>query len=86
MIERVRLIQSRLDAALKPTRLEVIDDSHLHKGHEGAKGGAGHYTVIITSSSFANRSLLQRHRMIYEILADLIPQEIHALKIYAYSE
>lgn len=79
---RTSLIQERL-GALAPSRLDIIDESHLHAGHEGSKGGAGHYRVIIASKQFAGLSLLARHRLVYDRLHDLIPFPIHALAIVA---
>jgi BolA protein len=82
-INRVALIEEKLQTAFAPNQLEVKDDSHLHIGHEGAKQGGGHYTVTIVSPNFAGKSLLERHRMVYQALAELIPTHIHAVKIFA---
>lgn len=79
--ERVKMIQARLEQAFSPIKLEVIDDSERHKGHAGSQGGAGHYTVRIAAECFNNQSRVSAHRMIYTELNDLMPQEIHALKI-----
>lgn len=84
--DRMALIEEKLRAAFAPSHLEIQDDSHKHIGHEGAKQGAGHYTINITSSCFKGKSLIDKHRMIYQVLAELIPQNIHALKIQAYSD
>ena len=80
---RVDAIRERLEAALAPTRLEVIDDSHHHIGHEGARDGRGHYTVLIASQAFAGMTLLARHRAVYEALGTLMQTDIHALSIQA---
>lgn len=80
--ERMELIRERL-APLAPAKLEIIDESHLHAGHEGSKGGASHYRVIIASSQFNGLALLARHRLVYDRLQDLIPYPIHALAIVA---
>lgn len=69
--------------ALAPLHLEVLDESHLHIGHEGAKTGASHFSVVIVSAKFATLPLIKRHQLIYQQLGDLIPKEIHALKIKA---
>ena len=74
-------ITSRLQA-LEPTALKIIDDSALHAGHQGNSGG-GHFTLHITSSHFCGKSLIMRHRLIYQILTDLMPHKIHALSIHA---
>ncbi len=70
--------------ALEPSVLEIRNDSHLHAGHAGNNGG-GHFNVNITSSHFCGKSLIMRHRLIYQLLADLMPQKIHALSIHAYA-
>jgi BolA protein len=72
-------------AALKPSRLELVDDSALHAGHEGAKGGGGHYRLTIFSDQFSGRSTMARHRMIYSALGSMMQQQIHALEIRAYA-
>lgn len=74
-------INSRLQA-LAPTALSIIDDSNLHAGHKG-NGGGGHFTLYITSSHFCGKSLIMRHRLIYQTLSDLMPHKIHALSIHA---
>lgn len=77
-------IEAALRAALAPEALEVIDDSHLHAGHAGAREGR-HFTVKITSARFAGQRLVGRHRLVYDALASLIPAGIHALAIQARS-
>jgi len=74
-------ISSRLKV-LEPTELKIIDDSALHAGHQG-NGGGGHFTLYITSSHFCKKSLIMRHRLIYQPLTDLMPHKIHALSIHA---
>jgi len=82
---------SRLDqmrsmlAVLQPAQLEIIDDSHKHAGHEGARSGGGHYTLHIVSTQFAGKATLARHRMIYSALGDMMKHDIHALNISAYT-
>ncbi len=77
------IIKSRLDS-LKPINLEIQDDSALHAGHKGNTGG-GHFTVKIVSSQFSQKSQIMRHRLVYQLLNDLIPQQIHAISILAIS-
>jgi BolA protein len=79
-----RSIEQRL-AALQPSRLELADDSALHAGHEGAKGGGGHYRLLIVSQQFSGKSTVARHRMIYAALGPMMQQQIHALAIRAYA-
>ena len=80
--DRIALIRTRL-APLAPTTLDIRDDSHLHAGHAGAEGGAGHYHVRIVSIRFAGMSPVARHRLVYDLLQDLIPFPIHALALDA---
>lgn len=77
-------IRERL-APLSPERLEIDDESARHAGHKGAKSGGGHYRLTIVSAQFANQSLLARHRMINELLGDMLQKEIHAISIKAYT-
>jgi BolA family transcriptional regulator, general stress-responsive regulator len=71
-------------SSLQPISIELQDDSALHKGHAGNTGG-GHFTLKVVSSQFSQKSHIIRHRLIYHALADLIPQQIHALSILAIS-
>jgi BolA protein len=85
MTERISLIRQRLEASLKPLSLEVQDDGAKHVGHTG-HGGGGHYTVRVVSACFEGLSLMQRHRMVYTAVADLMGSQIHALSIEARSD
>jgi BolA protein len=76
-------IEAALRAELAPERLEVIDDSHLHAGHAGAREGR-HFTVRITSARFTGLSRVAQHRLVYDALRPLIPEGIHALAIEAH--
>ena len=75
-------IEDRLRRALDPQALEVVDDSHLHAGHSGAREGS-HYTVRVTSERLRGLTRVARHRLIYDALSDLIAHGIHALAIEA---
>ena len=77
-------IETRL-AVLEPDTLEVLDESARHAGHEGAKGGGGHYRLVIVSKAFAGKPAQLRHRMVYDALQPLMQREIHALAIKAYA-
>ena len=79
----VETIKTRL-AILNPVSLEIQDDSALHAGHAGNTGG-GHFSIKIVSSQFSQKSQIMRHRLIYQALTDLIPQQIHAISILAIS-
>lgn len=67
---------------LAPTKLEIIDESHLHAGHAGNTGG-GHFNVLIVSEQFAGLLLLKRHRLVFDAVGDLMQKQIHALSIQA---
>lgn len=76
--ETVRRMQARL-AALEPLELDIEDDSARHAGHPGAASGGGHYNLRMRSSRFEGKSPVERHRLVYDALADLMQREIHAL-------
>lgn len=78
-IERMR---ERL-ATLAPQTVEILDDSAMHAGHEGARSGGGHYTLTLVSGRFTGKTTVARHRMVYEAVGDLMRKEIHALTIHA---
>ena len=83
MIDRVEAIREKLQTAFSPDQLKIIDESHFHAGHEGAKEGKGHFNVSIVSDQFIGKSMINRHKMVYEVLADLMETDIHALSIKA---
>ncbi len=77
-------IEARLQAALAPQSLEVVDESHRHAGHAGARpGGETHYRVAVVAPAFAGKSRVQRHRLVYEALGAEIADGVHALAIDA---
>jgi BolA protein len=78
------MIRDRL-SGLAPDSLEVFDDSREHAGHAGAKDGGGHFQLVIVSREFAGKPALARHRLVYAALGDLMPKQIHALAIRAYT-
>ena len=75
-------IEHVLREALAPQYLEVQDDSHLHAGHAGAREGR-HFSVVITAEAFRGQSRLRRHRLVYDAVASLMAQGIHAIAIDA---
>jgi BolA protein len=79
------MIRERLESALSPARLEVIDESHLHVGHAGARDGRGHFKVRIVSQAFEGLPRLARHRRVCAALGELMTTDIHALNIEANS-
>lgn len=81
---RVEMIRNQLDTTFSPQSLDIIDDSHKHAGHAAAQGG-GHFSVKIIADDFDGKSLIQRHRMIYTALEQMMKTDIHALSINALS-
>ena len=76
------LLRERM-AALEPSQLEIIDESHLHAGHAGARDGGGHFRMTIVSPRFAGKRTMERHRLVYDAAGDLMKRQIHALSITA---
>jgi BolA protein len=80
------MIASRLreliQQSLAPVDLAIRDDSAAHAGHAGAREGA-HLAITIIADGFAGRSMIERHRMVYEAAAPLLAGGIHALQISA---
>lgn len=81
-MNRIEKMRTHL-AALNPVTLEIIDESHKHAGHAGARDGGGHYLLQIVTSQFTGKSTMARHRMIYSALEEMLKHEIHALNIQA---
>ena len=74
----------RLNSALSPTNVELTDDSEQHRGHGGYNpAGESHFTLRIESPSFAGKNRVQRQRMIYAALGELMESRVHALSIRA---
>jgi len=76
-------LQQRFEAHFPGAPIEIQDDSHLHAGHAGSAGGAGHYTVRIVSSAFAGLNRVARHRLVYDPVRPWLPHRVHALVIHA---
>jgi len=68
--------------ALQPLSLIIDDDSAKHAGHEGAKGGGGHYRLRMVSGSFSGLPKLARHRLVYDSLGPMLQREVHALSLF----
>lgn len=75
-------LRAKLTAALKPTRLEIVDESHLHAGHSGARPeGETHFRIEIVSAAFAGLSRLAQQRLVYGVVADELRTRVHALAL-----
>ena len=82
-IDRTAMLRERLMRELQPVELDIIDESAKHAGHAGAASGGGHFIVTIVSPAFENKTLIQRHRLVYNAVGDIMHSEIHALSIQA---
>ena len=76
-------IQRLLTERLSVQHIDVIDDSHLHAGHAGARDGRGHYRVRIVAKDFEGLRPIQRHQLVFRTLDDMMQTDIHALSITA---
>ena len=74
----------RLNSALSPCRIDLTDDSEQHRGHGGYNpAGESHFSLTIESEAFAGKSRVERQRMVYAALGDLMRERVHALSIRA---
>ena len=81
-----QVLREKLMIGLKPTRLDVINESELHAGHRSSPGtGYSHYRVLIVSQAFEGKSRVERHRMVNEVLSEELPDKIHAFALKAYA-
>ena len=75
---------ARLNSALSPMRIELIDDSEQHRGHGGYNpAGESHFSLDIESAAFAGKNRVERQRLVYAALGDLMTERVHALSIRA---
>jgi BolA protein len=81
-VERVSRIRAAIEKQLAPLQLEIVDDSAKHTGHAGAREG-GHFRVAVVSEAFRGKSAIQRHRLVFAAVAELMRGDIHALNIDA---
>jgi len=76
------IIRARLSDGLTPIRLDIVDESHRHAGHAGARPqGESHFQVAVVSAAFAGKSRVARQRLVYALLADELRTDIHALSL-----
>jgi BolA protein len=75
-------LRMAIERALAPRSLEIVDDSARHAGHAGARAG-GHFRVTLVAEAFRGRSRLERHRLVYDAVAPLMQDGVHALNIVA---
>jgi BolA protein len=79
--QRIATMTEKLVAALKPSEIDIDDESHLHAGHAGAKTGKGHFHLTIKSEQFIGLTPIKTHQLIYGALGELMQTDIHALRI-----
>lgn len=77
------IIRARLAETFTPLECQLEDESALHAGHAGAASGGGHFRLRIISTQFEKQSRINRHRLVYDCLDDMMHKEIHALAITA---
>ena len=76
------VIERNLVEALHPTRLEIMDESHRHAGHAGARPeGESHFRLTVVAAAFEGKSRVDRQRLVYGALAELMASRIHALAL-----
>jgi BolA protein len=81
-----REIETLLQEAFLPTRLQVINDSARHHGHAGDDGsGESHFTIVIESAAFTGKSRLERQRLVNRALGDIPGNRVHAMAIRAFA-
>ena len=80
--ERLTRLRAALEREFAPITLQIDDDSAAHAGHAGAREG-GHFRVRVVANAFRGRSRIERHRLVYAAVADLLAGDIHALNIEA---
>ncbi|MBC7501683.1 MAG: BolA family transcriptional regulator [Herminiimonas sp.] len=83
MNARLDEIRSRLHATFTPLACQLTDESALHAGHAGAASGGSHYRLHLVSDLFEGQNRVNRHRLVYDCLRDMMHTEIHAMAITA---
>ena len=85
MAIEAQALESRLRDALDATHVEVVDESHLHAGHAGARDGGGHYRAVIVSERFAGLNRVRAQQVVYGVVDDWMGGEIHALSMKTFT-
>jgi BolA protein len=79
---RIAELERKIEAAIAPSSLTIIDQSHLHSGHAGDRPfGQSHYHAIVTATAFQGKNRVARQRMVFAALGSLVGQEVHALSM-----
>ena len=77
-----RTMRRKLTDRLAPTRLAIIDESHRHAGHAGARPeGETHFAVTVVSAAFSGLNRVARQRLVYQTLSEELAGPVHALSL-----
>jgi BolA protein len=77
-------MREKLMIALRPTRLDVVNESHLHAGHASSPGtGESHFRLLIVAPAFTGKSRIERHRIVNDVVREELQDGVHALAIKA---
>ena len=79
------VLEAKLREALSPTHLEVIDESHLHAGHAGARDGGQHFRAVIVSQKFEGLNRVRAQQLVYQTVENWMGKEIHALSMKTFT-
>ncbi len=79
------ILEARLREGLDATHVEVIDESHLHAGHAGAKDGGGHFRAVIVSDRFAGLNRVKAQQLVFSVVDEWMGREIHALSMKTFT-
>jgi len=75
-------MRTKLETALSPERLEIVDDSESHRGHGGYReGGESHFNMEIVATAFEGASRVARQRMVFDVLKEELAGPVHALSL-----
>jgi BolA protein len=80
-MDRRARIERRLREGLQASHVLVVDESHLHAGHAGARSGGGHFRAVVVSALFQGKPPVERQRLVYAALAEEMGRDIHALSM-----
>ena len=80
-MDRRARIEAKLRESLDATYVLVVDESHQHAGHAGAREGGGHFRTVVVSERFDGKQPVERQRIVYAVLAEEMGRDIHALSM-----
>lgn len=75
-------MRGKIEAALAPAEIEIIDESEQHRGHAGwREGGESHFAMRVVASAFDGLNRLQRQRAVHAALREELAGPVHALSL-----